>query len=450
MGVGGPALSKPQRLSQADGITYARQLLAAGQPAAAREIIAALRQLHPKDANLLVLLSQAERALKHTKTAVDAGAAAWVFAQTPAEKFASAVVAAQAHVDAEHFGRAEFWMRRAVQAAPSPQAKAVVGRDLTTLKQLNPLTVDINLGMAPSSNVNNGSSRETTTFKNIIASDGKPLIFYLAPRALALSGFEVTGQVALKYRLRQSATSQTYANLGVFVRSVELSSKSKAAAPAARNLDYASQQISGGLTHLWSNAQKTKVNAVTFALTQSYSGGVANAQLAMLRFTRDWTLGNGDHLGAGFGVERIRFSPENQISYGRKLSGYWQHSFKNQDSLGFGFELSQVNSAAKAREYSGILTSGSYDFGSIGHKLSLTLGYQAELRHYSGLFPLSGAKVGARDDFRQSLTIDIGLQAFEFYGFTPFVNTEVSRTHSNADLYNSQNAQIGLSLKSSF
>jgi len=435
-----PAQASPQHLSPEQGLVFAQELLAANQPAAAQQVLAALAQARPKEAQVLILMSQAQSALGQGRSAALAGKAAWQLARSPAEKFAAAVVTARGQVLDHRLGAAGFWLRRAGQVAPSPQTHALAAQDHAKLRQINPLSLRLTFAAAPSNNVNNGSSKATTSF------EGLPFVFVLAPSARALSGIELTEKLSLSYRLAQSPQASTSLNLDLFARQARLSAQAKAAAPLARGRDYGTAQIGLGLTHRWAAATAGGSHSASANLSHSFLGGEAYAQHITLRYERDWAMGRRDLVSAGFGLERVRYSPSGQTSYGQRLRGTWQRHLPQKRALWLSAELSQIQSAAVLRAYDGVLTRAGYDFGKITPKLGLTLGLEAEWRRYG----VAGVHTGARQDHDHAIQADLSLQGLEYYGFVPVLNAEVSQTSSTVDLYNSANAQIGISLKSSF
>lgn len=437
--VANPAQAAPQHLSPEEGLVFAQELLAAEQPAAAHQILTALAQARPKEAQVLVLLSQSNSALGRGRSAAQAGVAAWQLARSPAEQFAAAFVTARGQLLDHRLGAAGFWLRRAEHLAPNPQARALVAQDYAKLRQIKRFSLNLAFAAAPSNNVNNGARKATTRF------EGLPFVFVLAPSARALSGTELTAQLALSYRLAQSPQASTSLDLALFARQARLSAQAKAAAPLARGRDYDSAQIGLGLTHRWA-ATAGGSHSGSAHLSQSFLGGAAYAQQTTLRYGRDWALGSRDRLSAGVELERVRYSPSGQTSYGQRLRGAWQRQLRQERGPWLSAELAQIQSAAVLRAHDALTTRAGYDFGTITARIDLTLALEAEWRRYG----VAGVHSGARHDHRRAFQVDIGLQGLAFYGFLPVLTAEVSQASSTVDLYNTSNAQIGMRLKSRF
>lgn len=114
-----PACAQDARLTREEGRNFAVQLLRSNQPATAKAIAESLLSADPQDPIALTLLSQAERNLGNFAPARQAGQAAWAYATFDEERFAAATVTAQALASDGKFTRAQFWLRRAGNFAPS-------------------------------------------------------------------------------------------------------------------------------------------------------------------------------------------------------------------------------------------------------------------------------------------------------------------------------------------
>ena len=57
---------------------------------------------------------------------------------------------------------AQYWLRRAVEVAPTPATEARAIRDFKYLRATNPWSTRISFSITPDSNVNDGSANETS------------------------------------------------------------------------------------------------------------------------------------------------------------------------------------------------------------------------------------------------------------------------------------------------
>lgn len=428
------------RLSLDEGRQMVAERLRAGDPAGAQALAMALLQANPRDAAMLVIVSQTERAQGNLARARHAGTAAWAYAETGPEKYAAAVVTAQALVSEKKYSRAQLWLRRASNHAPNPQAAAILAQDFARVRALNPLGLNLSVNASPSSNVNNGSARATTTF------EGLPFVFTLSPEARALSGVEATAQLGLRYRLAQGETWATFAEAELFARQVLLSSKARAEAPDAENGDYGYAQAGIGLSHRWRPKGARGGWSLGFSLGQSRYGGDPYTRFAILRLGRDWDMGKAGTLAVTFNLEDTRYVSPAETTLARRLGLRWTRPLANGDRLTASLGLNDTTSSRSTREFDGVTAGLTWDLGQISRGLDLAIDYEIDMR----LFPVAGLETGARHDQRHTLRADLGLRRAEIYGFVPVVSVEASRNASTLDYYDSTTLRMGLNLRSRF
>ena len=204
--------------------------LTSDQPGKALEISAALLRRDPQDVSALILKSRALRDLGHYTDARATAAQAWAGARTEAQRYGAALAMAQALASEGARTRAQFWLRRAVQASPTPLARQIAERDFDYVRARNPLSFSLQVSLAPSSNINGGSSNTATELLG--------LPFLLSGDARALSGTEATLGLTLRWRLPVTPTAQTEYRLSVLDRHYWLSSEARRQAPEATGGDY--------------------------------------------------------------------------------------------------------------------------------------------------------------------------------------------------------------------
>jgi hypothetical protein len=426
------------RIDRAEAPGMARALLANGQAPAALDLAMGLLQADPHDPQALVLISQIERVLGRFDRARDAGQAAWVYAARPDDKFAAAVVTAQAHVSAKNWTRAQFWLRRSAQFAPDANTSAMVARDFATLRQTNPLSFQLGFNLTPSSNVNNGSSHATTTFAGI------PFVWQLQPEGRALSGMEISGQAGLRYRIKPTARAATFLDLGFYLREVVLSPAARAFAADAEAGDLAFAQVSLGISRSWLAKNDRDTWVLGAAIAAGFSAHEPYAQTASLRLERGFALSDRNRLSAALMVEHTAYVVGGGTD-AAQIDLQWQHKLQNGDGLSFGLGANETVSARVAREFTSQRLSVRYDLGEIMPAFDLALSYEIEAK----TFPFSGVG-GARNDLRHSLRADLGLRKVKLYGFEPVISAEAARNISNVDLYDTAGVRLGLGLRSSF
>lgn len=434
----------PAQAQSRFSIDEARQLsgdmLQTGRPVEARALALGLLKADPKDVAALIILSQAERTLGRHEVARDAGAAAWTYAVTDAQHYAAAVVTAQALVADKKLSRAQLWLRRAAQHAPNAAAGQMVAQDFGRLRQANPLSLTFGAKVSPSSNVNNGSSNETTTFEGI------PFVFTLSPEARALSGVEASLTFGLKYRLAAKGRQVTSANFELFTREIAFSRDAQRAAPDAEAGNYAFSQASAGLTHSWYSKDNKRAWTLGGALGQSWYGGAAYTRNAQLFVTHNLTFGAGKSLALTLSGENTGFVGTSRHNQTYQLRGSWNQMQKDGRRLTLSFGLGQTQSRQTTSENTKVSLGARYGLGEVLDGIDLTLDYRIEFQHY----PVAGLTSGSRQDVRNSLSAEFGFRKAAFYGFEPVVAVEASQNRSSVDFYNNASLKLGLNLRSSF
>src|SRR5690606_32918062 len=94
--------------------------LTARQPGDALDVTDLLLRRDPGDVSALILKSRALRDLGRYPAAQGAARTAWARADNEAERYGAGLAMAQALASQGARLRAQFWLRRAVQAAPTP------------------------------------------------------------------------------------------------------------------------------------------------------------------------------------------------------------------------------------------------------------------------------------------------------------------------------------------
>lgn len=414
-------------------------MLDSGRPEQALAFSEALVRRDPGDARALAVKSWAERDLGRYGDAVQSARLAWASAETAPERFGAAMAVAQGLASGGHKFRAQWWLRRAMQAAPDDAARRVAERDFAYVRARSRLSLRLDLRVQPSSNVNNGSSADVLWFY------GLPLV--LSGDAQALSGVEGHFGLSARYRLQEDAGSRTDLVFGAMQSAVRLSDEAQVQAPDAEGGDYARARLDLGLEHRWRPAGSWELMA---------SAGVA----------RDWyggaPLSRTKRLA--FGAEK-RLTP--RLALRSSLALEWQDrldsaiSSARMQTLGFGatmvaagsgartdLALTLRDSASASDEVEGTLARLRLDWTPrqpvLGAEFSL--GLWAERRD----LPHSRFTAAGRADDTLGAELSLAFEKVDYMGFVPVVTLGTARTSSNVDLYDSRTTGISVSVRSKF
>ena len=434
----GPLAAQEARLTPENLKKVAFVLLQQGKPEAALEMANALLVQVPGDTTALVLKSRAERDLGHFGAAHTAATQAWQMSQTPRERYSAALSAAQAlSSDGQKF-RAQFWLRRAIQAAPSARAKSIAATDLTYVRSRSRLALSFDIGLSPSSNVNNGASTDTVWFLG--------LPFTLSGDAQALSGAKGRVGVAGRYRLAEQETRKTDLRFSIAQDAVVLSGSASAAAPNARGRDYAFSAVEIGVEHSFRPGAADEVQLGT-AVGRNWYGGDAMSRYVQgsVAYRRDLTPAV--RAVGGVAVERqwrddvaARSADVVTLSFGL------DRVLANRDRVQVQMRSSWTQSASADVDHKGWGASLDWTRAAPILRAQVSVGLSVAGRDY-GSSPFSAQ---GRHDLTLGGEVLMAFDAVEYMGFKPVVSLETSATSSNIGLFNTRSTGLGLRVQSKF
>ena len=206
-----------------------------GAFAQAEALARALLRRDPRNVVAQIVMIEVASARGDHEAAASMAAYGYGIAETDGARFTLARLAAREHALLDHGTRAQLWLRRAREASPTEGAAREVAEDYAFIRARNPLSISVNGGVAPRSNINNGSSQSTQE----VLIFGIPVTLPLSGDAQALSGtaFSLGGELA--YRLDDRGDRRTTLSLAAFGETYQLSHEAKALAPTAVGSDFA-------------------------------------------------------------------------------------------------------------------------------------------------------------------------------------------------------------------
>lgn len=438
MAVGGAWAQEPVAVGPEDARAIARQALAEGKPALADAIATALLARDARDADALMVRALLLRAEGRFDEARRNASAAWRYAQTPALRFDAAMLTAELLTRQERFTRAQFWLRRADQAAEDDARRAAAAQAFNTVRQRNPLTVNLRFALKPSNNVNNGAE----TLEVVVG--GLP--FRLDTSGQQLGGWEGSVGLGFGYRLSESRTQRTEALGEVSFRKVWLDSDAATLAPTARDSDFDYGVIVGGLRHQRLIWPELGISSVTGILGQSWYGGDTLARWAEVQLGQGFRQSDTGTLN--FGVQaRLEKRLDDGINDNRSLGLSLEYVKNLGDGAGFsiGAFARNVWSDSATIDSRILGVSGSRAFGRIG-AVEPRLGLIAETRDFDKWV----ITAGGREDRTLSLKLDVAWPDISYYGFVPLATLTARRTWSDVDIYDRNELSLGLTAISRF
>lgn len=433
------------RISLAQGEELARQMLVAGQPTAALQIAQALLQADPDDSSALILLAQSNLRLGEGAEARQAARRAWQTATGRRERFNAAFTMADVLAADESYTRSQLWVRRAIQSAPDPRSEQVAIDAFRRVRLANPLAIELQFGLTPSSNVNAGNSNDAIRFAYLPGEFGE-ILWQVPEDERPLSGLEVSLQTDLRYRISETARSRTSLEFGAFGRSYVMSDAARASAPDVTGESLSYIQLSTGLLHQWLPEGSDTPLSASLTYNHDWAGGAPIRHGLSGTLGAQFTLGEVDTLSVA-ATARYSHTYTNDTHVSTySLRGRWAHALPNEDSFGVTAQLARAVSRATDLAYSDATLGLSYDFGTVVPGIDLATHWTEQLRVYE----TSAFDPAGRDDRISSLQVSVGLQDVEFYGFEPVVTLGAQRTNSSVPRFDTEGAQVGIDFRSSF
>jgi hypothetical protein len=419
-------------------------LIAAGEAEAARDLAQALLARDPGDVAALLLLARAHVEAGTPRDALAPAWRAWRLARGEA-RFVAARLLARAHADLGQDTRAQIWLRLARGDAPDAAAVAAVAEDFRAIRARNPLRLTLSFGIAPSSNINGGSSEESFTLP------GLPFEFVLDGEARALSGWRFAAAGTLAWRLHSGERSATFLEAALSGRTYVLSEEARAQAPEAEGSDFADIAWSQGIVHRWMSAGASGPSAAGASVAASWFDGALYSRAVALTWDRQFRAGPRDRLSLSAFIDwterRDRDDGEVFVEDYASLGGRlrWQRQVETGRlslSLGLRDHLSEIPDTA----YSGVTLGIGHDWARPLGELRLGLSAEIDWRSYDA----SVYTWGTREDLRGTLRASVGLAEWELWGFSPVATLEASRTDSDVARFDQRRLSLDLGLRSSF
>jgi hypothetical protein len=401
--------------------------------AATLEIADTLLERDSKDRVAQVLRARALLGLNRPREAISPAGVAWDLSEKDDEYYIAAMSMAQALALNGNHTRAQLWLRRAAQSAPSKSTKQAAIEGYKAVRDRNPLSFNLSASVAPSSNVNNGS---TATML------GR---FTLQGASLALSGVEASLGVETHYKLQSSKTQETELFVSAFGQTYELSRDAKALAPAAKGSDYAYGTVEIGLGH----QRRAGEAGLNFAATlgKNWYGGLPLSDYLRLDSGVQWLLGPKTRAGLSLQSEtQKRLDGPNRDALVLGATGSVTQILGNRDSLRFSANLRNTQSDATWIDHRAMTLRVAYARAEPFYGVGLTGGVNFETRDYD----ISAFSASGRQDRKLGLSVTAAFNKIDYMGFVPSLELTAARNDSNISIYQRREFGLALGIKSAF
>ncbi len=419
----------------------------------AGQLSTALLQRNPQDVTALIVRARVAIATGQFDDAKTLAGTAFSISENDHARFAAARVVALAHANKNEYTRAQFWLRRARQAAPDDQARAIAAQDFRIVEGRNPLSVTFSFGISPSNNVNNGSSKSQVVapdwadfLKSFLGSSAiVGDVVDLSASSQAIKGYNIQAGVNLGYTLSQTPTARTSLTFSANANQVLFTSAERAANPTIDPNSYSTQSVSVGLDRVWA-ANSGGYYAVSPEISQVWYGGNVLQRSLAINAKRFWSIDaqNAFTLLPRYELTSYPASSDQSQTFG--VSAQWQHVMESGGRLGFDVNTSKVSAVDPLKASFGGGVSISYTHPSPLYGLEFSGSTGQSWRWFEGW---NGGS-GTRTDATFNLGLNIAAPKAEVYGFIPVITMSGSATQSDRDLYDKTVTSVGLNFKSAF
>ncbi|MEO0402020.1 MAG: hypothetical protein AAF214_06560 [Pseudomonadota bacterium] len=447
----GPAQDSAQPIAQGSATitldearAVARQALYAGRFDLARQLAMGLLQADPQDPYAYAVLAAAHSRLEDPKLARAAARLSYKYSTPGVEKFAAARTAASIAYQQERPTVSQAWLRLAANHSETDQQEKQIATDYRRVRSANPLSFNINISVAPSDNVNNG----TDNVLEVI--NGVPTFGFYRGSSRALSGTVGVFDARLRYRLAQSQTSRTSATGRVYTRQVDLSGDAQRLAPNINNSDLASTYVETGLDHTRALGARANTITVGGALGASWSGGNRSYDFTKVNLSRGVQVSPASRLTFRGGAER-RFSTlantrdVDVLTLGASLT----HRLDRGDKVYLGLTVQDVGGDFVNAEYQTASLRASYTFAKQVGPMQITTGLTFGYTDYDD-YRLVRPVEGGREDESVYGDVSLFFADYDFAGFAPTVRLRSGRRSSNVNRFEISETTITLGIQSKF
>ena len=439
-----PLLLGTQAFAQANLTVDAAQRLAYGlldrrQYGAAIEL---LNTLQADDRNqtaiLFIARSRAHRGLGQTREAIQNGRIAFRLAQNDAEKFAAARTTAQAYSTAGNRITSQIWLRLASQYAPNERAYNLARRDFEYVRARNPISLNFNLSIQPTDNINNAPTDNSFTFLGTVFTD---------PTLRPISGVSFQTTTELTYRLPATSTRTSQLEFAHFGRRVSLGSEAENIDPDLSARDLATDRYLVAWANDLRRPDRPWVIDTTVDAFADWSGGehIQNGWSVNLGYSLPLNPQQSLRIAADY-EETTRLDRDVRSFEKWTALATWTGRFNDigRFQVNARYEDVSSDSFAVARDQWSLAINYSLPAPVLGADLSLSALY-SETSYDEPLFGPA-----ARSDRTQVASLTAGFPSLEYLGFSPYAQLSNEHVDSNVSRFETDTFNFGVSIRSNF
>jgi len=416
----------------------------AGDVPLANRLAKVLVDARPEDVSSLMMLSATETALGRPAEGRRAARRAFAQSESAEARYQASYLVASGAMAEDRYGAAQFWLRRAYQAAGTDAQRDNIAEAFGVVRRESPWLVRLAFDVAPSSNVNGGSQSP------FLIIDDSPYVGRLSGSARALSGVEASLTGTLSYRLSESAGHRTTLAYHGYRSFVTLSDDAREIAPEAEGSDFDFGVGEVELRHRVADPAGPLPDTYRLAFGQTWYGGDKLDRVARLTFGRTVELGARTGLRISAEGEQRDPDTDREDRTGTELTARLFHELDNGVVLRTGLSLTNVTSKDENQEYSGYQVFAGFwtEEPMMGVQLSGRLAYTE--RTYDSYSVGFIDVPGGRDDTELSARLNVHVHQVDVMGFVPVISVNGRQSTSNISRFEGESFGLSLGFASAF
>lgn len=400
----------------------------------------------PDDATTLLIRAEAAVLLgDFESTKIFARRAFWN-ATSNAQRFSAARLTALGHAQLTEDNLAMIWLRVARQNAPTEAASEVVAREFQAIRQRNPLSVNLRFGITPSTNINGGSENEVAD----LAIFGQLLPFNLSEDAQALSGWEYSTNLNLRYRVRADDTSATFLNFGLSGRTYSLTEgsldRARESDPDIKGSDFSDATVSFGVTHRFVLAPDANVTDVSLSYARTFQQDDNERRFVTASISHAFDVGQNDRLRLSSFFQRQERIENGDEAQAFDLAATYITNVEGIGQFSFGIGARDNLAEDPAEDFDSRRVNIGFSPGNAFQGVNFGFSASYEERDFENV-PIIG---GPRNDEITSFGVRAVFSEVELFGFRPVVTFDRTRQESNSNLFDRNFTTVGFDIVSSF
>ncbi len=439
-----PAAAEQLTFSLEQARSAARTAFRDGDIAAANAIAHVILEGRPDDTAALLILAATEPRLGNPDIGRRAGARAWASTDNPVLRYEAAYYTSQAAVADERYTAAQFWLRRAYQAANSDEERENLAKTFKRLRAASPWLARFSFDVSPSSNINGGASSE------FLVIDETFPVGQLSGAARALSGVQAALQGQLSYTLSQDPTQLTAITFNGYQTFNRLSEEAKEIAPKAEGSDFNYGVAEIEFSHRRRNTPFILPDRIGLAFGQTWYGGEPLDKVTRLTMSKRVVLSPRDALRFQIQGEHRDSDRESQDRQGRELRLDYFRQFQAGHLLSFTVTGKDVTSDDINQAYKSASVRIRAIMGEDLKGFRLSGHLEHAFRDYSD-YRIGFLDVEAgREDREFSGELNLHIDRVGYMGFTPVVSLQARSTASNISRFEGESFGISVGFRSAF